>query len=248
MYIKNLCRIKDKIEVEKHYPGNFGAPGMKRRKRKKPTPEEMAKHNLWRRIQYLRRIIELNFGEGDFHAILTCRKDQRPSMEEAIRVIRAFRDKLRDAYKRQGWILKYVITCETGERGAVHWHVIVNNMHNDKTSTTKLIRQYWTRGRPWFIPLDESGDYSRLAEYIVKETAKRIKNEKTLEKLSYMVSRNMEKPVVVPEKIRATRWRKEPKAPEGWYVVPESVVNGHNKFTGLPYQYYTIRKLQKGDG
>ena len=73
MHIKTICKIKDKIEIEKHYPGNFGAPGMKRSERKKPTPEEMARQNLWRRTRYLRRIIELNFGEGDFHATLTCR-------------------------------------------------------------------------------------------------------------------------------------------------------------------------------
>lgn len=248
MHIKTICKIKDKIEIEKHYPGNFGAPGMKRSERKKPTTEEMARQNLWRRTRYLRRIIELNFGEGDFHATLTCRKDQRPSMEEAVKIIRTFRNRLRDAYRRQGWELKYVITCETGERGAIHWHMIVNNRHNEKTSTMKLIQKYWTLGRTWFVPLDDTGDYSKLAEYIIKETGKRIKNGKTLEKLSYMISRNMKKPVVRTKAVRANRWRKKPKAPKGWYVVPGSVVNGRNKFTGLPYQYYTIRRLGKEKG
>ena len=248
MYTKNSCRIKDKVEIEKHYPGNFGAPGVEREPKRKRTPEEMAKQNLWRKIRNLRRLLELNFTGGDFHVTLTCQKDKRPSKEEAPKIIREFRDKLREDYKRQGWILKYVITCETGERGAVHWHMIVNNCCNEKTSTTKLIWKYWTRGRPWLIPMDDSGDYKKLAEYIVKESKDRIEKGQTIEKLSYMVSRNLVKPVVVPEKVQANRWSKTPKAPKGWYVVPGSIVNGHNKFTGLPYQYYTIRKLQKGDG
>lgn len=248
MYIKNSCRIKDKIEIEKHYPGNYGAPGIKREPKKKRTPEEMAKQNYWRKVRYLRRIIELNFNPGDFHIQLTCRPDQRPTMEEGMKVIRAFRDKLRNEYKRQGWVMKYIITCETGKRGAIHWHMILNNCHNEKTSTTKLIWKHWNRGRPWFVPMDESGDYSKLAEYIVKETTKRIEEGQTLEKLSYMISRNMIKPEVIPEEVRANRWSKKPSAPKGWYVVPESIVNGRNKFTGLPYQYYTIRRIQKGEG
>lgn len=176
---------------------------------------------------------------------LTCRKEERPSPEEAVKVIRDFRDKLREAYKKQGWELKYVITPETGERGAVHWNVIVNNMHNEETSTAKIIRMLWARGRPHFTPMDGSGDYKKLAEYIIKESGKRMEQGKTIEKLSYMASRNLKRPVVQEEKIRASRWSRKPRAPEGWYLVEESLVNGFNKFTGLPYQYYTIRRKEE---
>lgn len=246
MYIKNTCRIRDRIEVEKHYPGNYGAPGKKREPKRERTPEEMAKQNLWRKTRYLRRLIELNFNPGDFHTILTCRKEDRPETEEAPKIIRKFRDKLQREYKKQGWILKYIITCEIGKRGAVHWHMIINNCQNERTNTSKIIHKYWTRGRPWFIPLDDSGDYEKLAEYIVKETAKRIKNEKTIEKLSYIASRNLIKPVVRQKKVNANRWQKNPKPPKGYHVIPESIVNGRNKFTGLPYQYYTIKKNRRG--
>lgn len=245
MYVKKSCRIHDKIEIEKHYDGRFGAPGMPRQPKKKKTPEEMAKQNFWRRCRELRRIIELNFGEGDWHVTLTCRKDERPSQEEAVKIIRAFRDKLRAAYKKQEWELKYVISCETGERGAVHWHMIINNMHNQETSTASIIRKLWARGRPYFSPLDGSGDYKALAEYIIKESSRRMEKEETIEKLSYMVSRNLKRPVVREEKIPASRWSRKPRAPEGWYLVEESLVNGFNKFTGLPYQYYTIRRKEE---
>lgn len=244
-YIKLSCKIKDRIEVEKHYDLRYGAPGMPREKRHRKTPEEMARQNLWRKQRDLRRLIELNFGPGDWHVVLTCRKEERPSKEEAPKVIREFWDKLRSAYRRRGWELKVIITCETGERGAVHWHMIVNDVHDGKDSTAALIRKLWIRGRPYFSPMDDSGDYKKLAEYIIKETADRIKKENTAEKLSYMCSRNLARPRVDRKKVDANGWRMEPKAPEGWELVKGSLVNGKNKYTGLPYQYYTMRKLKK---
>lgn len=244
-YLKLVCQINDRLEIEKHYDYRCGAPGMPREKRGRKTPEQMARQNLWRKQRYLRRLIELNFRAGDWHVTLTCKKEERPSKEEAPAVIRKFWAKLREAYRRRGWVLKVIITCETGERGAVHWHMIINDVHDDKDSTAKLIRQLWTRGRTYFSPLDDSGDYKTLAEYIIKETAGRIEKEGTVEKLSYMRSRNLTEPEIHREKVEAKSWRKEPKVPKGWELVKGSLINGINKFTGFPYQYYTLRKLEK---
>lgn len=241
-YLKVTCEIRDKLEIEKHYDLRYGAPGEKREKKKKATPEEMAAQNYWRKCRDLRRIIELNFGEGDWHVTLTCKKEERPDKETAPKVIREFRDKLRAAYKKLSWELKYIITCEIGERGAVHWHMIVNDMHSENESTAKLIHKLWTRGRAYFSPLDDSGDYKKLAEYIVKESAKRMEEGNTIEKLSYMRSRNLIRPVVRTEKVRAKSWRLEPSIPEGWELVPGTLLNGINKFNNMPYQHYTIRK------
>lgn len=244
MYDKISTTIKDKVEIHKHYTGRYGAPGMPREKKRKRTPEDVARQNYWRKCRELRQTIELNFEADDFHVVLTCRKEDRPDQEEAVRTIREFRDRLRKEYKKQGWQLKYIITCETGQRGAVHWHMIINNMHSAETTTEKLIRKQWTRGRPYFSPLDDTGDYKTLAEYIIKETTRRMEEGKTIEKLSYMSSRNLIRPKdkTEAERIRSNRWRKDPKIPKGYYLVPESLVNGKNKYTGLPYQYYTIRK------
>lgn len=247
MYDKVTCKIKDKVEVEKHYPGNFGAPGIERASRKKKTPEDVARQNRWRRIRELRRIIELNFGEGDWHVVLTCRPEDRPSKEDAGELIRYFRDKLRKEYKAQGWEMKYIITCEAGKRGAVHWHMIVNNEHNTYCDTAKLIRKLWEWGRPYFTAMDDTGDYSKLAEYIVKEWEEKREEGKTEEKLSYMRSRNLIKPEVKTEKVDARKWKKNPDIPKGWYLVEGSLVNGINKYTGLPYQHYTIRRKEDPD-
>lgn len=244
MYDKITCRIRDKVEVSKHYSGRFGAPGMKREEKRKPTPEEMAKQNHWRRCRDLRRLMEQNFEKGDWHVTLTCRKEERPTKEEAPKVIRDFLGKLRGEYKKRGWDFKYVISCEVGDRGAVHWHMVVNSMSNEETNTHKLIQNLWERGRPYFSPLDNPDDLSKLVDYMVKEASKRIDKGETIEKMSYSRSRNLKKPKERREKVRSTGWRKEPKIPEGWELVPGSLVNGVNKFTGLPYQHYTIRRKE----
>lgn len=247
MYDKITCRIRDKIEVAKHYSGRYGAPGVPRKAKKKPTPEEVARQNHWKRCRDLRRLIELNFTEGDWHVTLTCEKDKRPSKEEAPKVIRKFLAKLRQEYKGQGWELKYIVSCEIGDRGAVHWHMIVNNEHNERTDSAKLIRENWARGRPYFSNMDATGEYEKLASYMVKAAARRIDKGETVEKMSYSRSRNLKKPSERRERVRATAWRKDPKIPEGWELVPGSLLNGVNKFTGLPYQHYTIRRKEKAN-
>lgn len=246
-YIKVICRIRDKVEIAKHYDLRGGAPGMPRVKKKKKTPEEMESQNRWRRRRNLRRLIEANFKAGDWHVVLACGKGEKLTAEEARKRIRKFRDRLKAAYKKVGWELKYIITCELGVRGGIHWHMIVNDCHNKEESSAKLIRKLWEWGRAYFSPLDESGDYKKLAEYILKESDGKKEQKEIIEKQGYIPSRNLIRPVEQTEKVRARSWRKEPKVPKGWELVPGTLVNGANKYTGLPYQHYTIRKKGGGD-
>ncbi len=245
MYTINKCKIKDKIEYEKHYSGRYGAPGIKRAPRTKKTPEEMKKQNEWRRKRDLTRTIDYNFGESDLHTTLTYTKEERPTREEAYKIIRWVRDKLRKIYKKYGWEFKYIITTEVGKRGAVHHHMIISAHSNDKTNTSKEINKLWKKGRAFFVHLDDTGDYKALAEYIIKGAGET--EEGKVEKLSYMASRNLIKPPVIRKQVKAKRWREEPRIPKGYYLVKDSLINGWNKFTGLPYQYYTIKKIKRGD-
>ena len=63
---------------------------------------------------------------------------------------------------------------------------------------------------------------------------------------TYSRSRNLIVPKPKKQKIYRKRWLKEPRAPVGWYVVKDSVVNGENPYTKAPYQHYTIKKLRGG--
>lgn len=246
MHVKKWCRINDKIEIEKYYDARYGAPGKPRQKKEKATPEDVARQNFWKKCQYLRRTMELNFRGGDLFVTLTCRPEERPTDEDAPRVIRAFRDKVAAEFKRQGWQFKYIITCETGKRGATHWHMIVNSEYSAKTTTWDIIRRHWTRGRPKMVALDDNRDYKQLAEYIVKETRYRMERERTIEKLSYISSRNLIRPQEHKRKMKAKKWKNPPTAPKGYMIKPDSVINGFNKYTGLPYQKYTIVRIRTG--
>ena len=57
-------------QIEKSFPANYGAPGEKREKKQKRTPEDVRRQNernRWKRVQ---RIILANFHEGDWHLVL----------------------------------------------------------------------------------------------------------------------------------------------------------------------------------
>lgn len=246
MYYKKTCRINDKIEIEKYPCLRYGAPGMKREKKKEQTPEEMARHNMWKRNRDVRRILELNFKGGDLWVTLTCDRDKRPDKEDAPKVIRNFRDKLAREYKKRGWVMKYIITCETGSRGATHWHMVLNDARDGTVTAWDLVRKHWTRGRPHMESLDENRDYGKLAEYMLKEAKKRMDRDGTIEKMSYIISRNMVRPVEKKEKKRAVTWKKEPAVPKGYRIKPGTLVNGRNPFNGMPYQHYTLEPVGKG--
>lgn len=242
-YIKKEYICGDVIEVEKIHSGRYGAPGKKRKKKSKPTKEEIVKQNERNAIKKLRRKINCNFGLGDYHLILTYRKEERPNTEEARNIISQFLRKLRAVYKKHGTDLKYVLTTEYKNK-AIHHHLIVNGA--DEWNVTKEITKLWPRGRPKLSPLDDKGDYSLLAEYFVKETCDSFRDADNPNKTRYTCSRNLKEPIVKKEIIKAGTWRKEPKEKKGWYIDKNSLVDGINPITGFRYQYYRLLRLQGG--
>lgn len=144
----------------------------------------------------------------------------------------------------RGQPFKYIVTTEYGKRGGVHHHLIINTIDG----TTQIVNKAWKCGRPHFTPLDDTGDYKDLAEYLIKETAERFREPDNPMKTRYSCSRNLERPKPVVEKVHAKRWAHEPKSVKGYYIVKDSVVNGFNPVTGHEYQYYTMAKLGGDSG
>ena len=228
------------VHIVKSYPGNFGAPGEKRGKKKKPTPEDVRRQNernRWRKVQ---RLILMNFGEGDWHLILKYRPGERPETHEEAKAHRKkFLDRMRDVYRKAGIPFKWIAVTERGKRGQVlHHHLVIQDIRRDGIDTVKLVKKLWTYGSEFFSALYEDGEYEKLAEYIVKAETKEESGWCT-----YSRSRNLEEPVKTVEKVFHKRWRNPPVAPKGWYVVKDSVYNGENPVTGRPFQHYTIKKL-----
>ncbi len=227
-------------QIEKCYPGNYGAPGMNREKKRKRTPEDVARQNRTNRWRKVQRLILANFKEGDWHLILKYAKGRQPdSYEEAKEQIRKFLNRMRSAYRKAGVPFKWIAVTERGKKGQIlHHHLIIEDIDRDGIRTVELVKRLWEYGGEFFSALYEDGEYEKLAEYIVKAETKEECGWCT-----YSRSRNLVNPTAIREKIYRRRWRDPPVAPKGWYVVKDSVWNGINPVTGFPYQHYTIKKL-----
>ena len=216
---------------------------MPRKKKRKRTPEEIQRQNETNKWKKLQRIILANFKEGDWHLILKYRKEERP--EEYARAKKQREKFLRDvrkAFKEAGVVFKWIAITERGKKEQVlHHHMIIQDIATAELNTVQLVKKFWKYGHVQFVSLYEDGEYEKLAQYIVKAETKEEKKW-----ASYSRSRNMVVPEAKREVKYCKKWRLEPQAPEGWYVVKESVVNGINPFNERPYQYYTIKKLRGG--
>ncbi len=242
MYAKVVYDMGWVKEVKKYYPGNYGAPGQKRKKKEKPTPEVIIRQNHSNRVKKIQRLILANFREGDWHLVLKYKKDKRPeSIRDAKKILKKFIDAMRETYKKAGRPFKYICVTERGKRGACHHHLIIEDIVDSKLNTKKVVMKLWREGSWAFIPLYEDGEFEDLADYIAK---KETKEEN--EGCSYSRSRNLITPQPQKEIIRHKRWSREPRPEKGWYILPDSVRNGENPVTGYPYQCYMMRRIDTG--
>ena len=76
MYTKVTYDLGEVKEIQKYIPGNYGAPGCPRERKRKRTPEEIKRQNERNKRRKVQRLIMANFGEGDLHVTLTYAKDK----------------------------------------------------------------------------------------------------------------------------------------------------------------------------
>lgn len=243
MYIKKSYDLGQVVQVEKDYPGNFGAPGQPRSPKRERTPEEVEKTNERNKAKKLQRILLANFNPGDWHLTLTYEKEKRPgTAAEAKKELSRFLDKLRKQFRKAGIPFKWVAVTEIGSKGAAHHHLVLENIRSDLLDLPRLIQKLWTKGHPKYSSMYEEGDFEGLADYLAKG-----KTKEEVDGVSYSHSRNLIIPKPKKEKAHARRWASEPKAPKGYYLEKGSLVNGINAWTGFPYQRYTLRRINTGD-
>ena len=250
-YIRQRWDCGDTVEIEEKHTGKYGARGQTREKKRKATPEEIKKHNQWKRERDVRRLIKWNFRERDYWITLKYPKDYRPTWEEmkdhAGKLVR----KMREKYKKQGWTLKYIYRLAIGSRGGRHIHILINRESNEKTATdliiTDLWEQQWGHGHVNFRTTYSEGGYKQLAEYLTKP----LEEWEPGEVKRYHPSRNLirKDPEVDEIKRRSLVDRdgkpRMPKAPKGYYVDPESIEVGINPITHYAYRHYTLIKIKK---
>lgn len=239
-YLKKTCRAGKTKEVEYYYSARYHPKGEVRNTCEGITTEAQKQINRRMAERMLTRILNANFSSEDLYITWHYKKELRPANKEEMRgQIRKLLRKLRELYKKTGKVLKYVWVAEIGKKGAAHIHMVVNGNELQK------LKKLWSYGHINVQPLDETGQYRKLAEYFIKYSDRTMGTDKELQGKRYNCSRNLvrpkEKVTVVKSK---RRYSKDIKVPKGWYLDKESVQEGFHERTGYPYFYYTLIQLE----
>lgn len=136
---------------------------------------------------------------------------------------------------------------EIGRRGARHHHLVINKID------TEILQRCWYKAyeghnRVKVFPLDDSGNYAKLASYFIKYTdTHRTEADGALQGKRWNCSKNLVRPEPEIRIISDRAWFKsEPTAIKGYYVDKDSVSKGvHSpEYYGYGYMRYTLVKLE----
>lgn len=205
--------------------------GKFRRKKENPTPEKVQENNDRIAIRKLARVINANFGPGDVHVVLTDAEGM--TEEEALKERALFLRRMRREYKKLGVEMKAVWTTEMTPRS--HHHMIMSRIDY------RIIDRQWKHGRVKFFPLDGSRDYTKLAEYFIKETSAAFRDPARATRQRYGRTRNLEEPVIIRQAARAQDFNINSIRPvKGYHLDPDSLQEYTNPITGIPTITYRM--------
>ena len=214
----------------------FGSSEKKREKtrshRSNPTSAAVEKINRRNAERSLQVKLHANFGKGDIHAVLTY-GGEAPSQEDARKELKNFLQRLRRHFRKEGRELKWIAATEY-QNHRIHHHVVLPAMDS------RLLDRLWTAGHVRPTYLDGSGDYRKLAAYLIKETDKTFREPGASSKQRYSCSRNLTIPPVKTETVSARELMQHPKPIKGYTVDEDSIYQGVNPVTGIPYMEYVM--------
>lgn len=255
-FYMEIYRIGSWNEYEYKFAGNFGKKGEKRRKKEKPTPEQMKLYNRIQKAKRIRRTIGLNFKPSDYWITLTYKNGKGMAMEQVKKDVKNFRGRMKRAYKKRKTELKWILVIEIGKKGGLHIHMLLNRIRD----TDLLVAAHWTYGHAYFKPLYEEGQYEQLASYMAKlppeedrahpdKKREERMDELTNENYFYSTSRNLARPEPDVHRGYSRRTmeriiKEGPKPSPGYYIDKDSIRTGVNKITGWSYLYYTELPLK----
>lgn len=200
-------------------------PGLQRKAHMNLSPEKVQAVNLRNAIKKLTAILNNNFTDGDYHITLTYRNE--PGREEAKDEIRKFKNNMRDRMKRRGLPWKWVAVTEY-ENERIHHHIVCNREALD------MVEECWKHGHVNKKQLDTNGNYSKLADYLCKETEKTFRRSDAVARQRYDRSRNLIVPVPRNERISKREYEEEIRDPsgiEGYVIIEDTVSRYENELT-----------------
>ena len=232
-YIIEICKAGVTIEIRKYYSSRYQKAGIKRGKRKKPTTEEQWLINYREAARKLTRKINHNFHPGDYHVVLDYAPGYKPgSWEEMKEDIQKFLRLIRREYKKAGITLKYIRVMEKGKKGARHHHLIMNEI------PVKIIRKCWEKGRVHINPLDDTGQYRKLAEYFLKYTDQAVKDGEL--KKRWDSSKNLKEPEIKKKIVSKRYFKDSVKVKKGYYLDKQSMQDYVDGFGNRSFSYTLV--------
>lgn len=208
--------------------------GEKRNPKTNPTPEAVQKINLKNAVWKLCVLLNTYFSGGDYHLTLTYAHE--PSKEEAKKDLDKWIRNIRDHHKKQGKRFYWVAVTEYRNK-RIHHHVVCSSTDID------VIEKYWTKGWVNVKVMDPTGNYIKLAEYLIKETDKTFREDDSVNKTRYRRSRNMELPKAQREEVSDKEMEDGPKEVKGYYVDQDTVHKYDHAILGVEcMQYIMISK------
>ncbi len=231
-YIMKTVTAGRVVEVQKHYSARWGKK-CERAPNREPTREEQIQVNLRHAEEKLRWLINTNFGVGDWHLVIGYNRKYNRTPQQARRDLERFLRGYREYCKENGIPVRYITVTEY-EAKRIHHHLVIGSI------PTTVLNKLWTFGRPHITPLDSTGDYTNLANYLIKETARTFSKPDSATKKRWTQSKGLKKPTIKRCVIAADKWLKEPKVKKGYYILKDSIVNGVHEVTGMPFQQYRM--------
>lgn len=200
------------------------------------TPEKVQQNNDRLAVKDLARKLNANFKHNDLHLVLTYAV--APNRRQAKKDRAAFIKALRKAMRSQGVELKYIAVTEY-EHTRIHHHIVINNFD------INTINEIWTKGFVRLSVMDNTGNYTELAEYLIKETTKTFRKDDSLYKRRYSCSANLIKPIVKKEEVNPSELWDDPEPIEGYYIPEEYVRRFEHPVTGLEHLEYLMVAIDK---
>lgn len=201
----------------------------KRGPRKNITSEMVRRNNDRLAILNLTKLLNANFGEDDAHITLTYKEE--PSLEQAKRDRKNFIERIKYHMKKQGKELKAVCVTEYKNKRP-HHHIVIN------TNDMELVTMCWKKGFIHCTKLDETGNYNKLAEYLIKETSKTFRQADSVHKKRYTRIGKLVTPVTTEHDASYEELIDEPKPIAGYYIPEDCKRKFEHPVTGLEHQEY----------
>ena len=240
-YIQATTKAGRTIIMERYQAPRFNIRSEGRTITGEATSAAQERANARREIRELTIKVNANFHPGDYHLTLDYSDSNRPDTIEAAKDDREFfLRRLRYRYRKAGIPLKYIIVTEWGKtRKGLHHHMIIN-----RGVDMEDIRKIWKKGRVHFDPLDDTGNYSELAAYLLKK--RKQWKEMGGTGRQWTGSRNLIRPKTVKKIIRMDVYYERPKPRKGYVLDVKSEHEGFTK-DGFPYRSCVFVKEMRGN-